>query len=151
MQEFKSYISKGLLKKRRHNFKQIKQQIARAVKDLDTFKTVVNDDPEWAAAIAYQAMLRAGRALLYAYGYLPADGQQHKTVVEVTGMILGQDFYGIVKQFDKLRRKRNVFFYDSLDTSNVAEAKKAGRAAIQLIKVIGEKISDLNPQYNLDM
>lgn len=96
-------------------------------------------------------MLRAGRALLYAHGYLPADGQLHKTVVEATGMILGQEFYGIVKQFDKLRRKRNVFFYDSLDTSNVAEAKKAGKEAIQLIKVIGKKISDFNPQFSLDM
>ena len=150
MQEFKNYISKGLLKKRRPNFKQIEQQIARAVKDLHTFKAIVTNDPEWAAAIAYQAMLRAGRALLYAYGYLPADGQQHKTVVEAIGIILGQDFYGIVKQFDKLRRKRNVFFYDSLDTSNIAEAKKAGKAAIQLIKIIGEKISDINPQFSFD-
>lgn len=151
MKQLKNYVDKGLLKKRRPNFKQIEQQIARAIKDLETFKAVVNRDPEWAAAIAYQAMLRAGRALLYAYGFLPADGQQHKTVVEATGMILSQYFSGIVKQFDKLRRKRNVFFYDSLDTSNFAEAKKAGKTATQLIEAIYKKISDLNPQFSIDI
>jgi len=31
----------------------------------------------------YQSMLRAGRALLLADGVLPADGRQHKTVVEL--------------------------------------------------------------------
>lgn len=118
---------------------------------MNTFKTVINNDPEWAATIAYQAMLRAGRALLYGHGYLPADGQQHKTVVEATGMILGENFHTIVKQFDKLRRKRNAFFYDSLDTGNVAEARKAGKTAIQLIKIIRKKISALNPQFDLDM
>lgn len=56
-----------------------------------------------------------------------------------------------MKQFDKLRRKRNVFFYDSLDTSNVAEAKKAGKTATQLIKAIRRKISDINPQFSIDI
>ena len=151
MKQLKKYVDKGLLKKRRTNFKQIEQQIARAFKDLETFKSVANSDPEQAAAIAYQAMLRAGRALLYAYGYLPADGQQHRTVVEVTGMILSQDYSGVVKQFDKLRRKRNVFFYDSVDTSNVAEAKKAGKTATQLIEAIHKKILDRNPQFRREL
>jgi hypothetical protein len=79
-----------LLKKCEPDFRQISQQINRAIRDMHTFALVAEDDPEWAATIAYQSMLRVGRALLYSYGYLPADGQQHKTVVELTGEILGR-------------------------------------------------------------
>jgi uncharacterized protein (UPF0332 family) len=151
MNVFNEYVKRGLLKKRRANFKQIEKQLIRALKDLSTFKTLVCDDPEWASTVAYQAMLRSGRALIYAYGYLPSDGQQHKTVVEVTGIILGKKFNGIVSQFNKLRKKRNIFFYDSLDTSNIAEAKKAGKTAKQLINAIHKKIIEINPQISLNI
>lgn len=143
MIDFGYYLRNGLIKQQRIDFNQITKQIVRAGKDLDTFSLVLEKDPEWAATIAYQAMLRAGRALLFSYGYLPADGQQHKTVVEITGKILGEQFDLVVLQFERLRKKRNVFFYDSIDTGNLAEAKKAAETAKQLIKAIKDKISQL--------
>jgi uncharacterized protein (UPF0332 family) len=143
MIDFGYYLRNGLIKQQRIDFNQITKQIVRAGKDLDTFSLVLEKDPEWAATIAYQAMLRAGRALLFSYGYLPADGQQHKTVVEITGKILGEQFDLVVLQFERLRKKRNVFFYDSIDTGNLAEAKKAAETAKQLIKAIKDKIAQL--------
>lgn len=151
MIDFNYYLKKGYLKPQPANFKQINQQISRAEKDLITFSSVLLNDPEWAATIAYQAMLRAGRALLFSYGYLPADGQQHKTVVDTSGKILGPDFDLLVKQFEKLRRKRNVFFYDSEDSSNVAEAKKAGDTAKELIALIKENILQRTSQMKLKL
>ena len=59
---FEAYLKKGRLKKQPADFKQIEKQIIRAKKDLKTAKVVLETDAEWAAAIAYQAMLRAGRA-----------------------------------------------------------------------------------------
>lgn len=144
--DFQEYIDKGLLKKQKSNFKQISKQIIRAEKDLHTYNLVINKDPEWASTIAYQAILRTGRALLFAHGYLPADGQQHKTVVEITGKILGEEFSLVVKQFNRLRRKRNLFFYDSEDIGNYTEAKKAFRTARKLLDEIKKEISKLNPQ-----
>ncbi len=41
-----------------------------------TAEHVSDKDPQWAATIAYHSMLRAGRALLFANGVLPADGRQ---------------------------------------------------------------------------
>jgi len=146
MIDFEDYINKGLIKKQDANFRQIENQILRAEKDLRTFNLVINDDPEWASAIAYQAMLRAGRALLFSYGFLPADKQQHKTVVEITGKMLGVKFDLIVRQFDRLRKKRHVFLYDSEDSNNFTEAKKAITTANELIKEIKERIKKLNPQ-----
>jgi len=146
MKDWQDYLKKGLLKEQRPNFHQIEQQIVRAEKDLKTFGLVLGSDPEWACTIAYQAMLRMGRALIFSYGYLPADGQQHKTVVEITGKILGKKFDLLIQYFDRMRRSRNVFFYDSLDTNNETQAKKAFETAGALLKVVKDKIRKHNPQ-----
>lgn len=149
MKDWDEYLKKGLVKEQRPNFGQIQQQIGRAQKDLETFGVVLHSDPEWASTIAYQAMLRLGRALIFSYGHLPADGQQHKTVVEITGKLLGEDFDLLIKYFDRMRRSRNTFFYDSLDTNNEAQAKKAFETAGALLKVVKDKICKNNPQVDL--
>ncbi len=140
------YLVKGLVKEQRPNFDQIEQQVIRAQKDLKTFGLVLSSDPEWACTIAYQAMLRMGRALMFSYGYLPTDGQQHRTVVEITGKLLGEKFDLLIQYFDRMRRNRNVFFYDSLDTNNEAQAKKSFEIAGELLKVVKDMIRKRNPQ-----
>ena len=150
MIDFQEYINKGFLKKQRPDFKQVQKQIIRAEKDLSTYTLVVTDDPEWASTIAYQAMLRLGRALLFSYGVLPSDGRQHKTVVEITGLILGPEYKKLIRQFDKFRRKRNIFFYDSIDVKNTTEAQNAFKTAQMLLCEIKKKIALLNPQSIFD-
>ena len=149
MISFKEYLNKGLVKPQRPNFKQIAMQIERAKNDLLTFRLVLDQDPEWASTIAYQAMLRAGRALIFARGFLPADGQQHKTVVEITGKILGPRFSAVIRQFDRLRKKRNIFFYESEDARNYTEAKTAIRTAKGLIEEINRRIKSFDPQKSM--
>ena len=150
MMNWAKYLKKGLIKEQKSNFKQIGKQIIRAEKDLSTFSLVIDADPEWASTIAYQAMLRAGRALLYSFGFLPADGQQHKTVVKITGEILGEKYTTTVKKFDKYRKKRNNFFYDSEDAHNFTEAKIALKTAKELLKEIKKRIKSSNPQMIFD-
>ena len=146
MIDWGEYLKKGLVKEQRPNFDQIEQQIIRAEKDLKTFGLVLSPDPEWACTIAYQAMLRMGRALMFSYGYLSADGQQHRTVVEITGKLLGEKFDLLVQYFDRMRRNRNVFFYDSLDTNNEAQANKAYETASELLAVVKDTIRKNNTQ-----
>jgi uncharacterized protein (UPF0332 family) len=124
MKQFKSYLANGLLKEQFPDFAQIKKQLQRAGRDLETARHLLVQDPQWAATIAYQSMLRAGRALLFAHGVLPADGRQHKTVVEITGKILGVEYEVLVQQFERLRRKRNVFFYDSEESITGTETRR---------------------------
>jgi len=150
MKGWGKYLAEGFVKIQKPNFRQIEQQVLRAEKDLQTFTLVIGADPEWASTIAYQAMLRMGRALIFSCGYLPADGHQHKTVVEITGKLLGGDYGLLLKYFDRMRRNRNVFFYDSLDANNETQAKKAFATAVELLKVIITKIREKNPQFRLD-
>ena len=97
-------------------------------------------------------MLRAGRALLFLNGYLPADGGQHRTVVELTHQLLGEDYASLVERFERMRRKRNIFFYESGPFGTLTEAENAFKAASQLVRVIQEMIQKENPQlhFNLD-
>lgn len=150
MNEVQKYISKGLLKKQTPNFAQVLKQLQRAHRDLKTAKCTLEQDPEWATAIAYQSMLRAGRALLFASGYLPIDGAQHRTVVELTGIILGPENANSIRSFNKYRKKRNLFFYDSEDTGNLEDAKKALEIARELLDEIKVEVTKLNPQIRFD-
>lgn len=150
MNQFQNYLKKGLLKKQKPSFAQIQKQLQRAHRDLETGKRTLEHDPEWAATIAYQAMLRAGRALLFAHGYLPTDGAQHRTVVELTGSILGPDHASSIRAFNKYRKKRNLFFYDSEDTGNLDEARRALEIARELLHKIKEMIEKLSPQVRFD-
>lgn len=117
---------------------------------METGGRTLEYDPEWAATIAYQAMLRAGRALLFAHGYLPADGAQHRTVVELTGIILGPEHANSIRSFNKYRKKRNLFFYDSEDTGNMEEARKALEVAKGLLDKTKTAVEKLNPQIRFD-
>ncbi|MBI5242196.1 MAG: hypothetical protein HY922_00775 [Elusimicrobia bacterium] len=85
------------------------------------------------------SMVRAGRALVFALGYLPAGAQQHKTVVELTGRILGDEYAGLVRRFDVMRKRRNVFFYDSEDLHSGTEAHSAVECAAALLGKIKDK------------
>jgi len=149
MKKLQDYLKKKLIKRQKPNFKQIKQQLEGAEHDLKIFNTVIKEDPGWASTIAYQSMLRAGRALMFAHGFLPIDGQQHKTVVEITGKLLNPAFETIIKQFDRLRKNRNAFLYDSVDLANKTEAEIAVKMARELLSEITKQIAKLNPQGNI--
>ena len=95
-------------------------------------------------------MLRAGRALLFSKGYLPADGAQHKTVVDLTHQLLGKDYAILVERFEKLRRKRNLFFYESDLFGTLTEAESALKAASQLVQVIRQRVREENPQHHFE-
>jgi len=63
-----SLESRGLIEKAEYNAKQVQSNISRAHRDIVTARETLTIDEEWAYTIAYHAMLRVGRALMFAYG-----------------------------------------------------------------------------------
>ena len=147
---FEAYLRRGLLKRQKANFRQIERQLVRAHKDLETSRSILGKDPEWAATIAYQSMMRAGRAIIFSRGYLPIDGAQHRSVVELTVQILGKSFSLLTEKFEKMRRKRDLFFYESDPFGTRTDAENSLKAASELIKAVSEKIQRANPQMKLN-
>lgn len=144
------YLSRGLIKKQKTILKEVAKLIQRARIDLKTAKANLAIDEGIAYSVAYLAMLRVGRALMLLKGFRPADGYQHKTVVEFVTFYLGDDFKTIIAYFDRMRRKRNIFMYDIEISISSVEAKNALDTAIEFVELIEKRIKDEQPQIQLE-
>ena len=144
------YISKGLLKEQKTDLRSVEKLILRAYKDLKTAKASLNIDEGIAYTIAYLAMLHAARAFILLKGFRPADGYQHKTVVELMFHYLGKEFRGMVEHFDRMRRKRNIFTYESDISISKSEACNALDTARKFVDLIKDIIQKENPQMEFN-
>jgi len=109
--------------------------LLRAQKDIIAAKANLKIDEEVTYNYAYLAMLRCGRSIVFMKGYRSVDGQQHKTVIELSGEILGKEFKNIIKKFDRMRWKRNQFTYDPFIPISEIEAKNALVTAENFVKI----------------
>lgn len=146
---YEKFLKDNLIKNQTPDFKQISYQLQRSLKDLKTAEANLKIDLTWALAIAYHAMIRAGRALMYSKGYLPTTKRTHKTIVEFTKLILGHEYGALVSKFNRLRRKRHDFIYDSKNHITHSEAKSSLDTARKLIDKIIDLVKQENPERYL--
>jgi len=147
--DLKRLEAQGHIEKANFSAGQIKSNLNRAQRDLRTSKANLKIDEEWAYTIAYHAMLRAGRAFMFASGYRPRGKDQHKTVVEFCSESLGKDFRHLTGRFNRMRLKRHDFIYDPERPIPKTEAVKSLESAEQFVQEIIQRIEKLNPQKRL--
>jgi len=63
MMNYSELIKENRIKEGKFSKKQIQDCLNLAKRDIKTAKKVIEDDPDWAYNIAYNAMLQAARAL----------------------------------------------------------------------------------------
>ena len=146
---YEKFLKDNLIKKEKPDFKQIAYQLKRAQKDLTTAEANLSIDLTWAFAIAYHAMIRASKALMYSKGYLPTAKRSHKTIVELTKLILGSEYESIIGRFSRMRRRRHDFIYDSKNNITSHEAKSSIDTAKKLIDEIVILVRKENPEKDL--
>lgn len=131
-------------------FDQIFKHLERAHKDLKVAEVNLKIDSEASYNYAYLAMLRAGRAIMFSIGFRPIDGQQHKTVVLFSEVILGKEFSKLIAAFDQMRKFRNKFTYDEPGILVSREqTEQSLKNARQFVHKITEFIQKKNPQKKL--
>ncbi len=140
----------GKLRQQNAGLIQVEALLKQAIIDLNEAKKVAAIAERATYLLAYMAMLKAGRALLLWKGYVPSNGAQHKTVVEVTHIILGDQYRDLTEQFETMRRKRNEMTYEAGGLLSMSESKKAFNDAISLVKQILNEVKSKNPQLELD-
>jgi uncharacterized protein (UPF0332 family) len=140
---------RGLVEEVRPNFRQISKLLSRALKDLATAKANASIDKEWAHTIAYQAILRAARALVAAEGWQPRGRDQARTIVLLLGEVLGDEARALVNAFDRMRRKRQNFMDEPETPIPRYEVEGALKDAQALIEKIMELARQKNPQLAL--
>jgi len=86
---------------------------------------------------------------MFAEGYLPTTKNTHKTIVEFTKLILGEEYKEAASKFNRMRRKRHDFIYDSKNHITNSEAKSSIETAKKLINKISVFIKEQNPQKKL--
>ena len=97
-------------------------------------------DRDWAFSIAYNAILQATRALMFAEGFRPAAGEgQHKAAVQFAEILLGDKFQDEIHIFDKMRSKRHRVIYDVSGLVSQSEARQALDFAVRYVEMV-EKI-----------
>ena len=79
----------GKVRKQNAGFVQVEALLKDAILDPEEARRIQDIAERAIYLLAYTAMLKAGRALPLLNGYVPDDGAQHKTVVEITSAILG--------------------------------------------------------------
>ncbi len=139
----------GRLRKQKAGFVQIEALLKEAILDLEEAKKIAHLAERATYLLAYNAMLKAGRALLLLGGYVPDDGSQHKTVVDMTSAMLGDQYRALTEQFETMRRKRNEMTYEAGALLSRSEAQKAFSDASLLVKKIFSEVKSQNPQFEL--
>lgn len=107
-------LSKGLVEKFRSDHEQVKNEMEIAKNDLDSAKKMLTiQEWGWAHNAAYNAMLQAGRALMFSKGYRPKSSEHHVSVVYFAEAVYSAKFSSEVLQaFGKARMRRSQSMYD---------------------------------------
>ncbi|MDD1689251.1 MAG: HEPN domain-containing protein [Methanoregula sp.] len=128
----------GLIRKLPVDRKKVEDALVHARRDLATAGTIIANDQDWAYTIAYNAVLQAGRALMFSKGYRPDGANQHVAVVKFAELFLDPSDTII---FDRMRRKRNSSVYETAGIITEREAEFALEQAEILVRKIEACIS----------
>jgi uncharacterized protein (UPF0332 family) len=120
-----------------------------ARKDLATAKAILDINEAWAHTIAYNAMLRAGRAFMFPLGYRPKGKDQHKTVVEFCNEVLGEEFRTLTNRFNRMRTKRHDFVYEPERPIPKTEAIQSLKTAEEFVAEIAARVEQSTGQDKL--
>lgn len=129
----------GLISPLAPNPRRVNDALGLAHRDLDVAKHLLLSSHDWAHTIAYNAILQAGRALMFSKGYRPESANQHLSVVRFCELFLSKED---TLWFDRMRRKRHQSVYDSAGSVSEREAENAVKKAEMIVKAIEALIQE---------
>jgi uncharacterized protein (UPF0332 family) len=141
---YEELLSKGLIKPITVSPLQVKSRLDLARRDIKAAHTMAATDSDWAYSMAYNAILQATRALMFANGFRPASGPaQHKTAVLFAETALGESFKDEIYLFEKMRSKRHKVTYDVTGLISKDEAAQALEFAVRFLEKIELLLADM--------
>ena len=129
--------AEGLIRPLAVDPSRVRDVLAIAHRDLGVSCNLLASNSDWAFTIAYNAVLQAGRALMFAKGYRPEGSNQHVSVIRFCGEFLSPDQS---QWFERMRRKRHKSVYDSAGSISEREAEQAVKKAEEIVQAIEEII-----------
>ena len=137
---YKDLVDRDLIISYKAPREQIQKEMKLAKRDLAVAQKNLEEDYDWSFAIAYNAVLQAGRALMLFKKYRPRGERQHKTVLEFIKLSLGRGFEEKADFLDKMRQKRHRVIYDEPELISESEARFAIEIAEEFYNIVKDKI-----------
>lgn len=139
---FEDLEKEGLIRRLPVDKKKVMDSFVLAQRDLRTSKRLLDDDSDWAFSIAYNALLQAGRALMFSLGFRPVGKAQHISVIRFVEAAVGEDVSGLVVAFDRMRRKRHRVVYDTAGSVSLLEAENAIGRGENFLEIVKTRLKD---------
>ncbi len=116
--------------------------VRHARRDLGTARTLIaNKQFDWSLAVSYNAMLGAGRALMFDRGYRPSSTEGHVAVVSFLRAALGDEASDrMISLMNGMRKKRHRIVYEEMDIVSRDEAEQSVGWAEEFVKMIEGQI-----------
>ena len=119
---------------------QIDKELKLAARDIKVALKTLAEDNDWAFSIAYNAILQAGRALMFSKGYRPRGMEQHKTVLRFIEKTLGEQYQEKVRFIDTMRVNRHRVMYDEPELISKSEAQYAVKIAREFVDLVKDRL-----------
>ena len=118
-------LRSGLIEKFESDEDQIRNEAEIARSDLASAKEILRiGDWKWAYNAAYNAMLQAGRGLMFSKGYRPRGQEHHVAVVSFVQAVYASNFPpDVLETFERARRRRSDATYDRPGTISESQAR----------------------------
>ncbi|MEK7658245.1 MAG: HEPN domain-containing protein [Patescibacteria group bacterium] len=98
---------------------------------------------------AYDAMLLAGRAIIFSLGLKPKTIGSHTIVINFCELYFGSEFKDLIEKFRRMKIKRNYLIYGAGLAISSTEADNSIQNAKKFLKVAEEEISKIKKQNKL--
>jgi uncharacterized protein (UPF0332 family) len=118
-------LRNGMVEKFQSSSKQIEDTMRIAIRDVSAAKKNLEiAEWDWAHNIAFNAMLQAGRALMFWKGYRARGQEHHLAVTQFVAAVFPSEFsQETLSAFERGRKRRSAVTYDQPGTISETQAR----------------------------
>ena len=138
--KYDELLNSRRIRKEKASPAEIERALNRAERDLKTAQTLMAQDWDWGFAVAYDAVLQASRAYMFAQGFRPASSESHKNTFAFMRLAMGKDYEELMAYFDRMRNKRHQAIYEVAGLITETEAHNILKKAESFVAMIREEL-----------
>ena len=121
---------------------EVRETLKLAERDLRVARKLMGGELDWGFTVAYNAVLQAGRALMFAKGYRPASVEGHKITFAFLAAALGPEHTDLMTYFDRMRNKRNQAVYGMAGRIADTEARNLLTKATGFVRLVRRLVKE---------
>ena len=142
--EYDELLNSRRIRKEKVSRAEVEQALERAERDLQTARMLIERDRDWGFAVAYDAVLQASRAYMFAQGFRPSSSESHKNTFAFMRLAMGKDYEELMAYFDRMRNKRHQAIYETAGLITETEARNILEKAESFVAMIREKLKKVS-------